>query len=51
VIDRFARRDLRFLIRDRDSKFVGPFDQIFRSEHIAIVKTPVRTPVANAYAE
>ena len=51
MIDRFAGRDLRFLIRDRDSKFVAAFDEIFRSENIAIIKTPVRAPVANAYAE
>jgi putative transposase len=51
VIDRFADRDVRFLIRDRDSKFVAAFDEIFRSENIAIIKSPVRTPVANAYAE
>ena len=51
MIDRFAGRDLRFLIRDRDSKFVAAFDEIFRSGNIAIIKTPVRAPVANAYAE
>jgi putative transposase len=51
VIERFAGRDLRCLIRDRDSKFVAAFDEIFHSENIAIIKTPVRTPVANAYAE
>ena len=41
----------RFLIRDRDSKYSGPFDQVFRSEQIRIVKTPVRSPKANAIAE
>jgi transposase InsO family protein len=51
VIDQFAGRDLRCLIRDRDSKFVAAFDEIFHSENIAIIKTPVRAPVANAYAE
>jgi hypothetical protein len=51
VIDQFAGRDMRGLIRDRDSKFVAAFDEIFRSENIAIIKTLVRTPVANAYAE
>jgi hypothetical protein len=27
-------RDVRFVIRDRDSKFSGPFDEIFRSEGV-----------------
>ena len=29
----------------------GPFDEVFRSEGIRIVKTPVRAPKANAIAE
>ncbi|HEY8723081.1 MAG TPA: hypothetical protein VIL92_04365, partial [Gaiellaceae bacterium] len=40
----------RFLIRDRDSKYPGPFDQVFRRQQIRIVKTPVRSPKANAIA-
>jgi transposase InsO family protein len=42
---------VRFLIRDRDSKYSGPFDEVFRSEGIRIVETPVRAPRANAIAE
>ncbi len=47
----FAEQGVRFLIRDRDSKCSGPFDQVFRSEGTRIVKTPVRAPKANAIAE
>jgi putative transposase len=47
----FAEQRLRFLIRDRDSKYSGPFDEVFRSEGIRIIKTPVRAPKANAIAE
>jgi transposase InsO family protein len=47
----FSEQGVRFLIRDRDSKYSGPFDEVFRSEGIRIVKTPVRAPKANAVAE
>jgi putative transposase len=47
----FGGRRVRFPIRDRDSKSSGPFDEVFRSEGIRIVKTPVRAPKANAVAE
>lgn len=39
------------LVRDRGSQFTDAFDEIFRTEGIKVLKTPVRTPVANAFAE
>jgi putative transposase len=44
-------RPVRFVIHDRDSKFSAAFDAIFRSEGIDIIRTPIRAPRANAYAE
>ncbi len=40
-----------FLIHDRDTKFTGPFDEVFRSEDTRIVLTPIRAPNANAFCE
>ena len=42
---------IRFLIRDRDTKFTHAFDDIVRSEGARVIQTPIRAPNANAYAE
>jgi hypothetical protein len=35
----------------RDTKFVGPFDEVMTSIGARVIMTPVRAPRANAYAE
>lgn len=47
--ERAAR--FKFLIRDRDSKFTMAFDQVLAGNGARIIKTPVRSPRANSYAE
>ena len=44
-------RVLRHLIRDRDTKFTRSFDDVWRSIGAQVVRTPVRAPNANAFAE
>src|SRR5262245_30163352 len=41
----------RFLVHDRDSTFSACFDEVFRSEGIRVIHTPIRAPQANAHAE
>jgi putative transposase len=49
IEDRLAA--IKFLIRDRDAKYSGPFDEVFRSEGVRVTRTPIRAPRANAIAE
>ncbi len=44
-------RPFRLLIHDRDKKFSHAFDEVFRSEAIEVIRTPIQAPNANAYAE
>ena len=40
----------RFLIRDRDTEFAAGFDAVFTAGGTDIIRTPIASPNANAYA-
>jgi transposase InsO family protein len=42
---------VRYLIRDRDSKFTRAFDAVFETEGIEIVTTAIRVPRTNSIME
>ena len=41
----------KFLVRDRDTKFTTAFDEVLTGNGTRIIKTPVRSPRANSFAE
>jgi transposase InsO family protein len=43
--------EVKFLLRDRDTKYVAGFDTVFTAQGARLLRTPFRTPSANAYAE
>jgi putative transposase len=53
LVMQFGERELpfRLLIHDRDRKFSRAFDEVFRSEGIEVIRTPVQAPNAKANAE
>jgi hypothetical protein len=46
-----AGASVKYLIRDRDSRYTATFDAVFEDEGIAIVKTGIRVPRMNAIME
>jgi hypothetical protein len=50
-LPRTLRESLKLLLHDRDTKFSRAFDEVFHSEGIDVIETPVQAPNANANAD
>lgn len=48
--DELAER-IKFVLRDRDSKFTAVFDEVFRSLDAEVLLAPILAPRANAIME
>lgn len=42
---------VQFLVHDRDAKYSGPSDEVSHSEGVRVIRTPIRSPKVNAFAE
>lgn len=51
VVLQDAGATVRYLIRDRDSKFTRAFDAVFEAEDIEVVTTSIRVPRMNSVME
>lgn len=47
----FQTKSKKFLVRDRDTKFLGKFDEILKSLNTDVIRIPYRFPNLNPYAE
>ena len=45
------QKQVRFVIRDGAGQFAAGFDRVFAAQDAEVIRTPVRAPVVNAYAE